>query len=69
MGWLGLRLRSSYLHTVIVLISHDDSSLTVARNPRRTIELTGPGAQRAKLVVESAARLEYLEGGRDLLSC
>lgn len=54
--------RGSYLHTVIVLISHNDSSLTVTCNPCWTIELTGPGTQRAKLVVESTARLEYLEG-------
>lgn len=51
----------SYLHTVIVLVSHDDSSLAVTRHPCWTIKLTGPGAQRAELVVEGAARLEYLQ--------
>lgn len=60
MGWLCLN-GCSYLHTVIVLISHNDSSLTVTCNPCWTIKLTGPGTQRAKLMVESTARLEYLE--------
>ena len=51
----------SYLHTVIVFISHNDSSLTVTCNPRWTIKLTRPRTQRAKLMVEGTARLEYLE--------
>lgn len=55
--------RCSYLHTVIVLISHNDTSLTVTRHTRWTIKLTGPRTQRAKLMVESAARLEYLGKG------
>lgn len=50
----------SYLHTVIVLISHDDSSLAVTCHPCWTIKLTGPGPEGAELVVESTARLEYL---------
>lgn len=51
---------ASYLHTVIVFVGHDDPSLTVAGNPGRAIELTRPGAQRAELMVEGTARLEYL---------
>lgn len=51
----------SYLHTVIVLISHNDSSLTVTRNSGWTIKLTRPRTQRAKLMVEGTTRLEYLE--------
>lgn len=51
----------SYLHTVIVLISHNDSSLAITCNPCWTIKLTRPGTQRAKLMVEGTARLEYLQ--------
>lgn len=54
----------SYLHTVIVLISHDDSSLAVACHPCWTIKLTGPRTQGAELVVESTARFENLKEGR-----
>lgn len=50
----------SYLHTVIVLISHYDSSLAVTCHPCWTIKLTGPGTQGTELVVESTTRLEYL---------
>lgn len=60
----------SYLHTVIVLISHNDSSLTVTCNPCWTIKLTRPGTQRAKLMVEGTTRLEYLkrEGTKTLIN-
>lgn len=51
----------SYLYTVIVLISHNDSSLTVTCYPSWTIKLTGPRTQRPKLMVEGTTGLEYLE--------
>lgn len=47
---------------MIVLISHNDSSLTVTCHPGWTIKLTRPGTQRAKFMVEGTAGLEYLEG-------
>lgn len=57
-----------YLHSVIVLICHNDSSLAVASDPSRTIELTRPRTQRAKLMVEGTTRLEYLEMVRQNVS-
>lgn len=53
----------SYLHTVIVFVSHNDSSLTVTGHPGWTIELARSRAKRAKLMVEGTARLEDLENG------
>lgn len=53
-------IQPSYLHTVIVLISHNDSSLTVTGNPGWSIELTGPRPQRAELMVEGTARFKDL---------
>ena len=48
---------------MVVLVSHDDASLAVTRDPGRPVELPGPGAQGAELVVEGPAGLEYLEKG------
>lgn len=52
--------RRPYLHAVIVLIGHNHPPLAVARYAGGAVKLTGPGPQRAKLMVEGTARLEYL---------
>lgn len=48
---------------MIVLIGHDDPPLAVAGHARGPVELPGPGAQRAELMVEGTARIEGLGGG------